>query len=434
MKEPEEITCCVLDYGTFISLAEALAQTYAKVYYYSPYEQEFQGVKTCVVGDGLERITRLDEFMDPDVLKTIDLFCCPDIGFGGLQRYLRSIGKLVWGSMGADELELYRTRFLKVLKELGLPVVNYVKVVGVTALADHLKTVKNKWVKVNRFRDDMETWHHIDYPHSIPMLDGLALKFGGVKELVTFVVQDNIPNAREIGYDGLNIDGDFPDQCFAGYEKKNELYLGSLGSNASLPEPVKEVNEAMAPLLRQYGYRNFFATELRKTEDTTHFIDPTMRLAGQTMEHQFQTCKNLATVILKGAAGELVRPEYTHDYAAEATLHYTAGEKEDWKVLLVPEQAKPWTKLCGYCQTPDGYLHFPPKRGDVGVVCGVGDTVQESIEALRDNFELLKDEPVSIRFEGFADLLRDIEKAEAEGMGFTDKALPPPEIAIQQGS
>src|SRR6185312_3285192 len=167
------------DQGTFISIADKLSETMAKVYYHSPYETEYQDVRACVQGTGLDRVIRLDDFLDPDYLDEIDLFVFPDIGFGGLQRHLRSIGKAVWGHMGATDLELYRTMFLDTLEEVGLPTIQSERITGVTALARYLKTHKNKWIKINRFRGNMETWHHQDYEHSVAMLDTLAVVFGG---------------------------------------------------------------------------------------------------------------------------------------------------------------------------------------------------------------------------------------------------------------
>lgn len=430
MKDESEIVACVIDYGSFISLADRLSRTYKKVYYYSPFEQEFQGIKTSCIGDGLPRAERMDDFMHPDVIKEVDLWCFPDIGYGGLQKYLRSIEKLVWGSMGASDLELYRTRFLKLMETLELPVVSYKKLVGLTALADYLKTVKNKWVKINRYREDMETWHHHEYKYSVRKLETLAVKFGGLKERVIFVVQDAIEDAREIGYDGLTVNGLYPAQSFSGYEKKNELYLGSLLDNSDLPDQVQLVNETMAPVYEEYQYRNFIATELRIKEDVTYFIDPTMRMAGQTMEHQYETCLNLPEVILKGAAGEMIAPDFTHLFAAEATIHYTEGEPDDWKVLDVPEKAVPWTKLYHYCMA-DGLCHFPPHRTDeVGVICGAGDTVQEAIDNLKAHFALFENAPLCIRHEGFVDLLKEIHTAEEDGIEFTHQPVPDPETAL----
>lgn len=431
MKEVSDLTVLVCDYGSFTSLAEKLGERCKRVLVHTPYSQEFEGIKDCVKGDGLLNVERCDEFLDPEILRELDLAVFPDIGFGGVQKHFRELGIAVWGSMGASELELYRTRFLSLLKELGLPMIHSEKIVGVTALSDHLKTVKDKWVKINRFRADMETWHHQDHLHSLSQLDSLAVKFGGLKEEVVFVVQDKIDSDVEIGYDGFTVDGRFPSTTFQGYEAKNELYLGSRLTTKELPDQIKEVNEALAPVLKEYGYRNFIATEIRVKDDVGYFIDPTMRMPGQTGEQLLETCENLAEVIWHGANGELVEPEFISKYAAEATLHYKNHSDELWKFLTIPEKVRRFIKLYHYCETESG-IHFPPHHSDeVGVVLGLGDTIEDAIDHLKENLDGLGDEPVTADVEGFAELIEVIREAESHGMKFADEPIPEPEIAIQ---
>lgn len=434
MKTIEEITCCIVDAGTFVPLADMMARSVAKCYYYSPFEQEYLGIERCVTGDGCEGFERLDEFLDPDVFPSIDLFIFPDIGFGGLQRHLRGLGKLVWGSMGASDLELFRTKFLDVLQESGLPIVGSKKIRGLTALAEHLKGVEDKWVKINRYRDNMETWHHIDYVHSQRELERLALCFGPMKDRVVFVVQDAINSEEgspvlEVGYDGWTVDGKFPSASYQGYEKKNQLYLGSRLASEELPEAVRYVNQKIAPHLIEYGYRNFWASEIRIKDDVPYFIDPTARMAGQTMEHLLETCSNLADVIYSGAQGELIVPEFTHPFAAEATIHYTA-DNEGWKTLRLPDGVERWIKLYRYCCI-DGVYQFPPHKSDeLGVVVGNGDTIEKAVEALKDHFGELEGEPVSIELAGFVELLDQIHDAENEGVEFSDKPIPKPSVEL----
>jgi hypothetical protein len=318
---------------------------------------------------------------------------------------------------------------------MGLSIVNTATVKGVTALAQHLKGVEDKWIKINRFRDNCETWHHQDWEHSRFKLDELAGTFGGLKEHVIFVIQDAIKSEDgqevvEIGYDGWTVNGEFPGCSFQGFESKNELYLGSLLEYEDLPEQVRAVNEAMAPTLARYGYRNFIATELRIKGDETYFIDPTMRMPGQTGEHLLETCSNLADVIWKGANGELIRPEFTHRFAAEATVHYTAGS-DGWKVLRIPDEARRCFKGYHYCES-DGLYHFPPHKTDeVGVIIGQGNTIEASIEDLKANFELLEGEPVKIELAAFAGLIKEINASEELGLEFTEQPIPEPSIVIE---
>jgi hypothetical protein len=374
--------------------------------------------------------------MDPAVFETIDLFIFPDIGYGGLQRYLRSVGKAVWGSMGASDIELYRTRFIALLDKLGLEHVNSVKINGVAALAEHLKKVERKWVKINRYRGNMETWFHLNWDSSARRLEKMAVTFGGMADYVVFIVQDEIVGSEdepvvEIGYDGWTVDGEYPESSFQGYEAKNELYLGSLRPYSKLPAQVRAVNEALAPVFREYGYRNFFASEIRIKGEHYYFIDPTCRMPGQTGEQLLETCTNLAEVIWHGANGELIVPEFKYSFAAEATLHYDGADDDTWKTMRVPDGVRQWVKMYQFCEA-DGIYHFPPSHSDeVGVILGVDNNPSGCIEDLKDHFDLLEEvAPVSVDFKGFVDLLQQIEDAEEEGVKFTEQEMPAAEEMV----
>ena len=63
MKSVEEVTAVVCDYGTFASLAEKLAETMAKVYYYCPFEAEYLHCEPCMQGTGLVNVERVEELV-----------------------------------------------------------------------------------------------------------------------------------------------------------------------------------------------------------------------------------------------------------------------------------------------------------------------------------------------------------------------------------
>lgn len=431
MKPVEDVIACVIDYGTFTCIAEKLAETMRKVYYYTPFSQEYQDIRDCIQGAGLDPVIRLDDYMDPDTFDDIDLWVFPDIGYGDLQRYLRKMGKSVWGHFGASEIEVYRTLFLDTLREVGLPMVHNAEITGMTALNAYLREHENVWVKVNRFRNNMDTWHHSTYEESQQTLDSLAVIFGGARDEVVFIVQDDIKAEGEIGYDGWSIDGQYPVRSFQGYEKKNELYLGSCLDYRDLPDEVRTVNEAMSPKLAEYGYRNWFSTEIRVKAGTPYFIDITPRMAGQTGEHQLETCRNFPDVIWQGANGVLLPPDFEYRIAVEATLHYHSNTKDptitdEWKMLRIPDSVLRWVKLYHYCKIGDAY-HFPSRNTDeVGVVLGVGNTVVEALAHLGENLDALKDLPVHANVGGFSSLFKSIEKAEQQGMTF-GASIPRPE-------
>lgn len=434
MKPVEEVTACVIDYGTFASIAEVLARDMRRVYYHTPFAQEYQDVRECIQGAGLDKVERLDYIFDPAVYDSIDLWVFPDIGYGDLQRLLRRDGKAVWGHFLANEIEVYRTLFLDTLKEAKLPMVHNEVITGMDELNRYLKRTENKWVKVNRFRNQMDTWHHKTYMESRATLDSLAVIFGGARNEIVFVVQDDIPtdDGGEAGYDGWCIDGQYPVRSFQGYEKKNELYLGSLLDYTDLPEEIRTVNDALSPILRRYGYRNWWSTEIRISKGVPYFIDATPRMAGQTGEHQLESCRNFADVVWQGANGVLIEPDFTASYAAEATLHYHGNTKDvtitdEWKSLEIPESVLQWIKLYHYCKI-DGAYHFPSRNTDeVGVVLGLGDSIMEACRHLGKNLSELKDLPVSTDVSGFAELIKAIKAADARGMSFGAAPIPRPE-------
>lgn len=436
MKDVDEVVACVVDFGTFLSVAERLGETMKLVYYHSPHETEYQDIREYVKGDGLDNVIRLDDVLDPGVLDEIDLFVFPDIGFTGLQRHLREIGKAVWGHMGATELELYRTRFLDMLEELGLPMVHNERVKGLTALSEYLKQHENVWVKIDRARHNMETWKSRSWKQSQRTLDSLAVIFGGMKEYVQFIVQDDIESDIEIGYDGWCINGKYPYASFQGYEKKNESYLGSVLDYEDLPDEVRDICEAVAPKLAEYGFCDWVAYEIRVQNITPFFIDITPRMAGQTMEHQLESIANFPEIIWAGANQELIEPEFEWTFAAEATLHYDADTKDptivdEWKSLELDDDMKKWVKLYHYCRTMDGEYQFPNRNTDeIGVVIGLADDCEESIEDLKEHLEALKDLPVHADVASFAELLKSIKQAEKAGISFGGR-IPQPEVAIK---
>ncbi|MDE2099812.1 MAG: hypothetical protein KGL39_21345 [Patescibacteria group bacterium] len=432
MKDISEVVCCVVDYGKFTLLGEAMGEKCKKAYYSTPTNREFQDLNDCAKGDGVGGIERLDDFLDPDRVDEIDLYVFPDVGFAAEQRLLRSLGKAVWGAMGAGRYELYRTQFLDLLKEIGLRAPPSLKIRGLTNLAEHLRKTSKKWIKINRYRAVMETWFHKDFEHSRQKLDALAVRLGGLKDQVPFVVQDEIDSDIEVGYDGWSIDGRFPSSSFQGYELKNELYLGSVLKREQLPTLVRNVNRAMAPVLEEFGYRNFIATEIRGP----YFIDPTLRMPGLTGDQLPCTCRNLPEIIWAGANGKLIEPDWGAKFAAVATLHYKDHTSHQWFSVRIPERVRQWVKLYHFCASGDLY-HFIPsvpfECDEAGTVVGMGDTIEQAIDQCKANFDELEAEPLTAEIEGFADLLEQIQDAEEKGIEFTDQEVPDPQTVLDEG-
>ena len=140
-------TFAVLDhFGLFVSLAQRLAQSGARVLYQTPVDR-YDRLNEGVIGDGMDGIEWCEEFWDHKA--DIDCYVFPDIRHSGLQNELRSQGLPVWGSQRGMKLEQAREFFLNKLSELGLDVPPYRVIVGVSNLAAYLKDKQDIWIKVS---------------------------------------------------------------------------------------------------------------------------------------------------------------------------------------------------------------------------------------------------------------------------------------------
>lgn len=431
MKSVEEVTACVVDQGMFMPVAEKLGETMAKVYYYTPWEKRFPDIRDTTIGDGFELIERENDFFKEPLFSQIDLFVFPNNLYAGLQEHLESLGKAVWGSRSAAELEMWKGRFYNVLSDIGLEVPPYEKIVGIDNLRAHLKEHDDLFIKISFFRETMDTWHHVDYAHSEGDLDRLAWKLGPFKNAIAFYVIDPIKTEIEGGIDNYCIDGQWPDHAVLGYEKKDECYLATVKPFASMPKVYTKVNEAIAPVLASYRYRNFFSTEVRVKGETSYFIDPTCRTPSPAGEEQLELYGNIADIIWRGAQGELVQPQIVAEFAGESILHHT-GFNDQWRSLEVPTEVRKWVKLYG-CAEKDGVNWWPPSEEDIiGCIVGIGDTLMEVIEHIKSTVDSLRDAPIKIDFSGFPSLIEQIEQAQAKGIPFTSKPLPEPSEVIDQ--
>src|SRR5580698_7548721 len=99
-------TVCVVDQGLFAELAAVLAPSFGRTLYCSTWKTAFPRSNASAVGKGLAGVQRIESFWP--IIDQIDLFVFPDILNGDYQIYLRRLGKRVWGSGQAEELELSR--------------------------------------------------------------------------------------------------------------------------------------------------------------------------------------------------------------------------------------------------------------------------------------------------------------------------------------
>lgn len=431
MKAAKNIRLAVIDHGLFLPLALKLGEQVDHVYYHTPCEEAFATVKQCSVGDGFigQNVERVDDIWD--CREQADAYVFPDIGFAAEQKELIRQGYPVWGSRDGDSLEIYRGKFLRTLEQLDMPVAPCAAIQGVTNLKLFLRDKEDKYIKISRYRGDIETEHWRDWRQDEGLLDYWAFKLGPKRERMVFYVMDPIEAEVEDGTDAYCIDGQWPALCIHGMEKKDKGYIGTFQKFSGLPDEMKMPNERFGPVLAQFGYRNFFSTEIRITnEGVPYFIDPTCRMGSPPSQVMVEMIGNLADVIWQGANGECIDPEPAATFGVQSLLHLK-GDKSQWGQAAIPASIRQWVK-CGSCSQDGGNLSFAPDKGgdDVGWLVAVGDTIVEAIQNLQKHEKEL---PAGMHADThcLADLLKEIRTAEEAGMEFTPQDVPEPAVVLE---
>ena len=220
---------CVYDLaGTSVDLARVLAKTVPKVFYFKPWNQGgFPPPNVHLVGTNIPNVIRIDDFEQFKRKEKCELIVFTDIYNASLQEELQAQGYRVIGGRGAERFEIYRDESRKLLEKLGLPVnPEYVELLGMTLLRDHLKTHKDQYVKINKHRGLSETFHAIDYDLVELYLDELQHRLGSAKETKFFMVEGAFPSDMvESGMDIYTADGRIADIVMSGLEDKDSAYF-----------------------------------------------------------------------------------------------------------------------------------------------------------------------------------------------------------------
>lgn len=373
-------TALIYDYGQFVELAVTLSKDFGRTLYFAPWTGGGNPTSRILrIGDGIEGVERVDEIWPH--LDDIDLVVFPDVYEPGLQEYLVSCGKRVWGCRGGAELELDRVESKELSKSAGIDIAPYTVVTGFDALRRHLKKHRDQWVKISRTRGDMETFHSPDYERVEERLAELEHNLGAKKKVMEFIVEDGIPDAVEVGYDGFTVDGKFANAALIGVETKCQAYFGKTMRYSALPQAARSVNEKLSPILKHYGYRGFLSTEIRIKGGKAYLIDPCARCGCPPSELYQVLIENLAEIIWEGAAGTVVEPEYRAKFGAMVILT-SEWAKANWQHVSFPKSVRENVKLHNMTVIEGEYYVIPhiDARSQIGAVVGMGDTPEAAIE------------------------------------------------------
>lgn len=319
-KSPLKI--CVIDNpgGSYLNAAILLSPYFEKTYYHSVNQSPFPHPAISMVGTGYAEIEVLQEFWSN--LDSFDICIFPDGGFHDWGNHLRKMGKMVWGASNGEMVEASRSLFQTLLERMDLPVAPTQVVVGLAELKKALKTKKNKWIKVSKWRNLIETYNWLDWVQSRFWLDELTYKLGPIGDTdgIEFVIQDPIDSIAELGCDAYCINGQLPEKqnLVWGLEVKDMGYVGRV-SNA--PKSVLDVNDKFQPVLKAYAYNGFYSTEIRVGDDKLgRYSDICARGGSPPLSSVISNISNWNEIIPAGCKGEFIEPKYKFTYMVEIIL------------------------------------------------------------------------------------------------------------------
>jgi hypothetical protein len=251
--------------------------------------------------------------------------------------------------------------------------------------------------------NSFETFFAPDYKFVEPKLDEVENSLGAFKHVAEFVVEDDLADKVEYGIDAYCIDGKFPKKLLSGLEIKDQGFVGVFKNYADLPEVFTRFDKVMAPLLKQYGYRGFYSTEVRVGKDMTpYMIDFCARAASPPNELYQVLYKNLAEIIWAGANGECIDPVPLGQYGAEALIHSSWADK-GWQPLDIPADVKPYVKLRNATFINGKWYVIPQAVGlpEIGAVIGYGSSLKEAIAMVTKIADQIRGYYVEVKTDSF---------------------------------
>lgn len=411
-------TIMVVDNGLFVEFACVLARSFGKVYYHCASGNAYRKMTKGLIGKGLEGL----EVLEDDIMEVkpddVDLWVFPDVNYGYLQEELRDQGRIVWGSGLGEMMENDRVGMKKDMKKQGLSVGPFEVVVGIDNLRVYLKENEDVFVKISKWRGSFESFHSKNYRVVEDKLNMIAHELGPLGRITEFVVEESLPDRVELGVDCWTVDGEYPESYLAGIEVKDKGYVGAFGPDKNLPKPLHVVNEGLAPIFKEYGYRGPFSTEVRTNGPKDgYLIDMTCRLPSPPNEIYQEMYTNLAECVWGCANGEMVEPKPLKKFGAQLCIHST-WTNEHWNPVYFPKEIRQYVKLINSMKLDGTHYVSPQNEGldSLGGVIGFGDTAEEAGEQALEHASMIEGPGIDFAKDAIKEAIEAAAKAEEMGV------------------
>jgi predicted RNase H-like HicB family nuclease len=185
-----------------------------------------------------------------------------------------------------------------------------------------------------------------------------------------------------------------------------------------VPKQLKNINDALAPVFEEMQTRFFFSTEAMIPNETEgYLIDYTLRHAAPTVSAiQTELIENFGDVIYGLATGEKIQPIMNYKYAAAVPLESEWADKHWLKVTVEPEVRR-WFKFRMACSF-DGNYYSTPGFQSLGSVVALGDTIEETIDLLKERAEMVKAHQIEVNLADLECITEQIDEGRELGVEF----------------
>lgn len=415
----------VYDTGLFVTQAAALADNGKnEVKYVTNWQTRFPRYADHSIGKYFPGLKK--EYSFWDWVEWADCIVCFDVAFNDAIAWLRKKypDKSIVGSGDGHALEDDREKLKKCIEVFGLQMQKYDVIYGLKDLREYIKKNPKRYIKLNRFRYDAESFFAEDYDTVKLKLDKLQVVLGphaednNPKEGFPFICEEVIDSEVECGCDLFFSGNDYVRPYLYGYEISKGPYIGRVADE--LPVALQETMDCFAPLLSKLGWHGPVSTEEKIiSRDENYFLDICSRLPSPLSVAYPHLIRNWSDAIYLIGKGEDVEFDIEAKYVAVCPFT-DEDAREDFVRINIKKGREKDCSLFMACGDEKGGLYAVKGLEEVGSAIALGNSIDEVIDKLEKNAEYIDSPGMDKdKIVGIGDKMKElIEKGEAVGITF----------------
>ena len=344
--------------GDNVEHAVRLAKDCKEVYYYTAWEESARFSGYAIGMNMADNLIKVNDFFQPINDGLVDWVLFFDIGAGGMCHYLREENKIpVYGAGLSEDLETNRFETRKLQKQLKLilPKHKTAQVIGIKELEKFIEANPDKYVKLDIFRGDKESFPAKDVRSIQGDLTELECATGPLSEERPFMVEDVIEAKVETGIDAFFNGQEVLRPYLIGIEH-GVPYIGRAYEKG--PPYMEDFIQKVTPTLQEKNHRGAFSVEQKVINRYLAMpIDWTMRNPSPLSIIYTEWIKNYTEVLWACTNSLPIKIETASKYVMGVNLKCSHAD-HNWLALELNEKDRNKIKLFGCCKDQDGFYHI----------------------------------------------------------------------------